>query len=305
VSAFERDIARADWDSMEPRVVKNTLRLLDLLDRNDVKGTFFVLGWVGWRYPDLVREIDRRGHEVGCHGFWHRLIYQQTPEEFRRDLRMARDVLANVTESEIRSYRAPSFSITSRSRWALDILADEGFAVDSSVFPVVHDRYGIPGARRDLHSIETSRGTIWEFPPSTVRLCGWNVPVSGGGYFRLYPLAASLHLFDRIERLEQRPFMFYIHPWEIDADQPRLKAGTRIARYRHYVNLECTLGKLEALLQKFQFGRLCDLVPCQPPCRDCTTVPPLASSTFPSEEAPTPFICGQLGDAMVSTGANA
>jgi polysaccharide deacetylase family protein (PEP-CTERM system associated) len=260
VSAFEKHVDRGDWDRYESRVAANTRRLLDLLDRYQVKATFFVLGWVAQREPDLVRDIHCRGHEIGSHGFWHRLIYQQTPQQFRDDLRQARDVLDGILGVPVTAYRAPSFSITGRSRWALDILGEEGFQVDSSVYPIHHDRYGIPGAPRRLHQIATSSGPLWEFPPSVLRLARMNIPVGGGGYFRLFPLSWTLGCLARINRRHCRPFMFYVHPWEIDPDQPRIPARSRLSRFRHYVNLRPNHRKLESLVQQFHFGRLSDAI---------------------------------------------
>ena len=260
VSAFEKHVPRDQWDRWESRVVPNTHRVLELLDRHSVKATFFVLGWVAERYPHLVREIHSSGHEIGSHGFWHRLIYEQTPEEFRADLRRSRDVLQDVIGGPVTAHRAASFSITNRSLWALEILVEEGFLVDSSVFPVRHDRYGIPGAEPRLHRIATAAGPLWEFPPSVVRLVGMNLPVSGGGYFRLYPLAWTLYCLRRINRAERQPHIFYVHPWELDPEQPRIDAASRTARFRHYVNLGRNEQKLDQLLRHLRFGRLCDVI---------------------------------------------
>jgi polysaccharide deacetylase family protein (PEP-CTERM system associated) len=261
VSAFERTIDRSDWERYDSRVTDNTLRILDLLDRHDTKATFFVLGWIAERRPELVREIHRRGHEVGSHGYWHRLIYEQSPEEFRSDLRLSREVLRNAIGGEVLAYRAPSFSITTRSMWAYQILAEEGFRIDSSVFPIHHDRYGVPDARPDVHRVDTPAGPIWEFPMSIVRLAWMNLPVGGGGYFRLYPLRWTLRMLSRINAKYGRSFTCYVHPWEIDPGQPRLKAGSAISRARHYVNLRTTEKKLDVLLKTFRFGRLCDFLP--------------------------------------------
>jgi len=258
VSGFDRHIRRDRWDSFEGRVVANTRRVLRLLERHDVLGTFFILGWVADRHPRLVREIHRRGHEIGSHSFWHRLIYEQTPEQFRADLRQSRDALEGAIGQRVTAYRAPSFSITARSLWALEILAEEGFEVDSSVFPIYHDRYGIPHAEPRLHRLAVGGGSLWEFPPSVARFAGVNVPV-GGGYFRLCPLWWTLLCLRRIRRLGQ-PAMLYVHPWEIDPEQPRLAAGTRLSRFRHYVNLAATERKLDTLLRKHRFGRLCDVI---------------------------------------------
>lgn len=258
VSAFEQHVCRADWEQWQCRVEANTHRILQLLERHQVQATFFVLGWVGERYPNLVRQIHAAGHEIGSHGYWHRLIYHQTPAEFRADLRRSRDVLGDATGQPPTCYRAASFSITRQSLWALEILVEEGFRVDSSVFPVHHDRYGIPGAKPRPHSLATAAGPLAEFPPSVVRFAGMNLPVGGGGYFRLYPLAWTLYCLRRINRRQKQPFMFYVHPWEIDPDQPRIHAASRPARFRHYVNLRKNERKLDGLLRQFRFGRICD-----------------------------------------------
>jgi len=257
VSAFADQVPLDSWDSMESRVEGNTLRILDLLDRHQVKGTFFILGWTAERHPELVREICRRGHEIGTHSYWHRLVYEQTAEEFRVDLRMSIDCLEAISGESVMVYRAPSFSITKQSRWALQILAEEGIRFDSSIFPIVHDRYGIPGAERRPHAIELPDigRTLYEFPPSVCRKWGFNWPVSGGGYFRLYPLQMTLRMLTQINHRMGTPFMFYIHPWEIDPAQPRIKGSYR-SRFRHYQNLESTESKLDRLLSRFRFGTL-------------------------------------------------
>jgi polysaccharide deacetylase family protein (PEP-CTERM system associated) len=250
VTNFEGKVQRCDWDGYPSRVRANTRRLLKLLDKHQVQGTFFVLGWVGRRFPGLVREIVRAGHEVGCHSYWHRLVYRQTPEEFRSDLQMARDVLEDASGEPVTAYRAPCYSITRESLWALDILKDEGFQYDSSIFPTYHPRYGIPNARPFPHRI----GELWEFPPSAVRFLGTNMPVAGGGYFRLYPVTWTAFCFRQINACGQ-PFVFNIHPWEIDPDQPRL-ARFGLSAFRHYLNLESTEEKLDWLLGQFSFGHL-------------------------------------------------
>ena len=260
VSAFERDIDRGIWDTFEHRVVSNTSRMLDLLARHRVTATFFVLGWTARRFPELVRKIDAAGHEIASHGFWHHLIYTQTPEEFRQDICESRDLLADLIGKPVTAYRAPSFSITDRSAWALEILAEEGFKTDSSVFPIHHDRYGMPDAEPNLHQRWTPSGSLIEFPPAVLRCNRVNLPVGGGGYFRLLPLrcvTASLH---HILRSSQMPFIFYIHPWEIDPGQPKLSAGSCLSRFRHRVNLSRTYVKLERLLAQFRFGTVADSV---------------------------------------------
>lgn len=265
VSAFADRISTSEWDQHESRVERNTLAMLDLLDEFGVRGTFFVLGWVADRCPDLVREIDRRGHEIGTHSYWHRLVYEQTPDEFRDDLQRSIAALKNVTDQDIVSYRAPSFSITQRSRWALEILAEEGIRYDSSIFPVVHDRYGIPDAEPFPHvlTVGESRRELHEFPPSVYRAWKFNLPVSGGGYFRLYPLRMTSHFLAKINGRNQQPFVFYIHPWEIDPEQPRLPGSLR-SRFRHYQNLKSTAAKLRGLLSRFQFGTLTEAWNCSP-----------------------------------------
>ncbi len=260
VSGFEKHVRRDQWDQYESRVVRNTHRLLRLLDRHGVKATFFILGWTGERYPQLVRDIHACGHEIGSHGYWHRLIYEETPEEFRADLRRSRDVLQEAIGQRVTAHRAASFSITKQSLWALEILVEEGFLVDSSVFPIRHDRYGIPGAEPRLHRLTTSAGPLWEFPPSVVRFAGLNVPVSGGGYFRLYPLAWTLYCLRRLNHAQRQPVVFYTHPWEIDPGQPRMRQASPRSRFRHYLNLARTERRLDALLRQLRFGRVCDVI---------------------------------------------
>jgi len=252
VSAFEPYVRRSEWNDYPSRVVANTHRLLNLLETREVHGTFFVLGWVANRFPQLVRDIQRQGHEVASHGYWHRLIYDQTPDEFRQDIRRSRDVLEQITGTPVVAYRAPSFSITNRSLWALNILVEEGFSVDSSIFPVRHDRYGIPDANREIRQIETSSGALVEFPPSVLRVAGMNVPI-GGGYFRLYPWQLTNHCLRGINRRDRVPFMFYTHPWEIDPTQPRVACGSR-ARFRHYLNLDRTESRLIRILDEYRFS---------------------------------------------------
>ena len=260
VSAFERFISRASWDELPSRVVSSTRRLLAILERHQVRGTFFVLGWVARKFPGLVREIQAGGHEIGSHSYWHRLIYTQTRSEFRTDLRQSKHVLEDITGQPITAFRAPSFSITRRSLWALEILVEEGFKADSSIFPTHHDRYGIPGARPEIHTLHTPAGTLLEFPPSIARWSRLALPAGGGGYFRLYPYRLTTSLLSHINRREQRPFMFYVHPWEVDPEQPRLSAGSGWSRFRHYVNLATTEHKLGRLLQDFPCGTMADVL---------------------------------------------
>ena len=255
VTAFDDLVSRRDWDHMPSRVVANTRRILRMLDRHGVRATFFVLGWVASRFPELVREIHRAGHEVGCHSFWHARVYTLSPDEFREDLRLACDVLADITGTAVTAYRAPSFSITRHSLWALDILAEEGLRYDSSIFPVYHDRYGIPDADRSPHRIATRGGELLEFPATVARLWKLNLPISGGGYFRLAPLSWSASALRQTNDELRRPFVFYIHPWEMDPNQPRV-TGAGWTKWRHYVNLATTESKFDWLLQNFRFGCL-------------------------------------------------
>lgn len=276
VSAFERHIPRHRWNHYESRVVANTRRVLRVLERHQVRATFFVLGWIARCHPDLVREIHRAGHDVGSHSYWHRLVYEQTPDEFRDDLRSSRDVLEDIIGESVTAYRAPSFSITRRSLWALDILVEEGFQLDSSIVPVHHDRYGIPGAQAGLHRLAAGGRHLWEFPPAAVSLAGVTLPVGGGGYFRLYPFAWTRFCISQLHRA-RRPYVFYIHPWELDPAQPRLGVGSRVSRFRHHVNLASNESKLEALLSTFRFGPLADLLPPAPAMPCGTSTPALTA----------------------------
>lgn len=254
VSAFEAIAPRSRWGDFESRVVGSTEKILGALERGDTRATFFILGWVADRHPALVRAIHAAGHEIACHGYWHRLIYRQTPEQFRADLCQARDVLQDITGQPVTAYRAPSFSITQASLWALDILIDEGFTLDSSIYPTHHDRYGIAGTPLGPHRISRSTGTIVEFPPPVYRLAGYPLPIGGGGYFRLYPYLFTRHGLRAINA-EGRAAAIYLHPWELDPDQPRLAPGLARA-FRHYVNLHRTEDRLHRLLDDFSLTSL-------------------------------------------------
>lgn len=245
--------------SADTRVCRSTERLLELFDEAGVRATFFVLGRVADAHPGLVRAIAAAGHEIASHGFAHRLVYTQTPDEFRDDIRRARQTLQAVTGQAVRGYRAPSFSITRRSLWALDILVEEGFEYDASIYPIRHDRYGMPGAPRHAYRLEQRPGPLVEVPPSTVRLGGVNVPVAGGGYFRLLPYRWTQWGISRLNGLERRPAIFYTHPWEIDVEQPRLPLP-RLQAMRHYGNLHTTEGKLRRLVGEFAFAPLGEML---------------------------------------------
>jgi polysaccharide deacetylase family protein (PEP-CTERM system associated) len=264
VSAFESVVSRTSWDSFDRRVVRNTDRLLEILAEHGAQATFFILGWVAEREPALVRRIARQGHEVASHGHHHRLVYDQTPQEFRDDIRRAKGVVESLCGSPVVGYRAPSFSVTLRSLWALDVLIEEGFAWDASIFPIHHDRYGLPGAPRHPYRVRHSaanaapdpsnraEGSLLEIPGSTVRIGGLNAPIAGGGYFRILPYRWTRWGIDRVNRRDQRPVVFYLHPWEIDPDQPRLEAP-RLSAFRHYRNLAGTEPRLCRLLSEFRF----------------------------------------------------
>jgi polysaccharide deacetylase family protein (PEP-CTERM system associated) len=258
VSAFEGFIDRADWDAYPSRIEASTHTILDVLARAGVQATFFVLGWVAERYPRLVEAIDEAGHEVACHSYWHRLVYRQTPAEFRDDLCRARDVLQDIVGKRITAYRAPSFSLTRRSLWAWDVLLEEGFTADSSVYPTFHDRYGLPGAPLGPHRIERPAGVLWELPMAVHRKWGYPLPVGGGGYFRLYPYPLTRRWLRAINA-QGRPFVAYVHPWEVDPDQPRLPAPWK-TRLRHYLGLRRTGRRLARLVRDFRFGTVADVV---------------------------------------------
>jgi polysaccharide deacetylase family protein (PEP-CTERM system associated) len=255
VSVFDGIVPRSQWDQMESRVCANTERLLDVFDQFAVRATFFVLGWVGERHPDLVRRIAQRGHEIASHGYAHRLVYDQTRDGFREDIRRAKRLLEDATGSAVGGFRAPSYSITPRSLWAIDVLIEEGYWYDASIFPIRHDRYGIPVSGRHCYEIQRAGGALTEIPGSTVRIGPMNLPVAGGGYFRILPYAWTHWGIARLNRLEAKPAVFYLHPWEIDPEQPRLTAGL-LGRFRHYRNLDKTEDRLRRLLRDFRFSSL-------------------------------------------------
>ncbi|HRD65441.1 MAG TPA: DUF3473 domain-containing protein [Candidatus Competibacter sp.] len=260
VAAFARQIDAATWNRFPLRVERNTHRLLDLFAEQDVRATFFVLGWVAERCPDLVRAIADQGHEVACHGYSHQLIYGQTPAIFRAETIRAKARLEDQAQRPVLGYRAASYSITRHSLWALDILTELGFAYDSSIFPIHHDRYGIPDSPRWPYRLDTpSGGSLIEFPPSTLAVGAYRLPVAGGGYFRIYPYQLTRFALSRINRVEKRPFIFYLHPWEIDPEQPRIRASW-LSAFRHYTNLSRCEERLNRLLRDFQFATAKDVL---------------------------------------------
>lgn len=258
-------IGTADWKSFPTRVQGSTERVLELLAKHDAKATFFILGWVAEQFPKLVNQIACLGHEIGCHSFEHQLVYDLTPVQFREDTKRAVAAIENACGLTPRLYRAPSYSITQKSFWALDILAEMGFTHDSSIYPISHDRYGIPGFLRTAHVVNTSSGPIVEVPIATVRLSKARVaPVGGGGYLRLLPYRYTAAGIRRMNRTENIPACIYFHPWEIDRDQPRL-LSTFIARLRTYHGLGGMESKLQRLLTEFQFTTISNLYPVVAP----------------------------------------
>jgi len=254
VSAFEDVVDRSTWDTFESRVERNTRAVLALLERCGVHGTFFTLGWVADRCPSLLRDIRDRGHEIASHGYEHRLVGSFTPATFRDDLRRTSDAIEKACGVRVRGFRAPSFSVGLETLWAFDVLLDEGYAFSSSVFPVRHDRYGIPSFPREPVVIRAEDGrTIWEFPMTTVRLLGRNLPVAGGGWMRLLPGAVMRGAL-RARSRAGVPTIVYLHPWEVDPDQPRVQNIGRMSRFRHYLNLDKTSGRLLALMRQMRFG---------------------------------------------------
>jgi len=259
VTAFKDIVKYGDWPKYESRVEKNTRTVLELLAESGVTGTFFILGWVAERHPELVREIQSAGHEIASHGYNHRLIYEMTPQEFREDVRKSKNILEDITGVPIKGFRATSYSVVKETLWALDILIEEGFLYDSSIYPIRHDIYGMPGSERFHHFINRNGGCLHEFPAPTYRIFGQNIPVAGGGYLRLFPLSVTKAVVKSINKREGEPVIFYIHPWEIDVDQPRL-SGRLLSKTRHYLNLAGTQFKLKSILKDFKFKPLSDFL---------------------------------------------
>ena len=256
VSAFADVIDRDSWTSLESRVVRNTGKLLQIFDDASVSATFFVLGWVAERHPELVREITANGHELACHGFSHQLIYTQSQGVFREETRRAKEMLEEISGNKVFGYRAASYSITKDSQWALEILIDTGFEYDSSIVPVRHDLYGMADAGEYPYRIHVPDGrSIVEFPPSTLGVAGRRIPIGGGGYFRLFPYWFTKYGLTRINERDDMPFSFYLHPWEIDPHQPRISAGWK-STFRHYNNLQKFEPRLLKLLKEFRFSTM-------------------------------------------------
>ena len=252
--AFAEVVRREEWPALESRVIEATERIVDLLEATETKATFFVLGWVAERYPALVRTIQKRGHEIACHGYGHQMITRLNRADLREDVRRAKAVIEDAAGVPVMGYRAPTFSVVRETLWSLDVLIEAGFRYDSSIFPIVHDRYGMPGAPRFPHQRSAGAGmTIAEFPLSTIDRFGWRFPVAGGGYFRLLPYAMTRWALRQLNQRERQPAIVYLHPWELDSGQPRLRVGA-LTRFRHSVNTRTTEGKLLRLMQEFRFG---------------------------------------------------
>lgn len=253
VSAFAPHINRADWDSRECRVEHNIDRILKLLGEEQTKATFFTLGWVAERYPQMVRRIVSEGHELASHGYGHQRASDLTESEFFHDVSHAKALLEDIGGQAVQGYRAPSFSIGTGNLWALDTLLRAGYRYSSSIYPVKHDHYGMPDAPRFAHQI---RDGLMEVPPTTLRLFNRNLPSSGGGYFRLLPYSLSRWMLQQVNRRDAQSAIFYFHPWEIDPGQPRVEGIDLKTRFRHYVNIGRTEQRLARLLEDFRWGRM-------------------------------------------------
>jgi polysaccharide deacetylase family protein (PEP-CTERM system associated) len=274
-------VKREDWSDYPLRVVDNTQRVLNLLNQSGVTATFFVLGWVAERCPTLVKDIHNAGHEIASHGFGHQRVSTQSQQEFREDVRTSKELLEDLIGQAVLGYRAPSYSISMDSLWAFDELAEAGYLYDSSVFPVRHDFYGIPNWPRfpfivfrgadgnwspvgdpsnGRYSVSDNNAKMLEIPITTLNLSGKNIPIGGGGYFRFFPYTFTKWGLRRINRIDKRPFIFYLHPWEIDPDQPRMPGIGLKTRFRHYVNLGKTEQRFRNLLSDFKFSSMRTLV---------------------------------------------
>ena len=255
VEAFSHQVSLSDWPNYEGRVERNVERLLQLLADHDVHGTFFTLGWIAERYPELIKRIVDAGHELASHGYDHTRVDQQSPEEFRPDTRKTKQRLEDLGGVEVRGYRAASFSVSDKTPWAFKILADEGYRYSSSIYPIRHDLYGMPSAPRFAHAPDENSSII-EVPITTVSLLNRKLPCGGGGYFRLYPYAFSRWAMRRVNGKDHQPCVFYLHPWEIDPGQPRMPNLSAKTRIRHYLNLRHMEDRLHRLLSDFAWDRM-------------------------------------------------
>nr|WP_295129723.1 XrtA system polysaccharide deacetylase [uncultured Roseateles sp.] len=269
VSAFAPYIARSDWDARECRVERNIERILALLDEHQTKATFFTLGWIAERYPQLVRDIVAGGHELASHGYGHQRVSDLTPQSFADDIGRAKKLLEDLGGQAVLGYRAPSFSIGERNLWAFDTLLAQGYRYSSSVYPIQHDHYGMPDSPRFAYPV---REGLLEVPVTTLRKFNRNFPSSGGGYFRLLPYALSRWMIRQVNQIDQQPAVFYFHPWEIDTEQPRVDGIDGKTRFRHYVNIPRTHGRIAQLLSDFSWGRMDEIFLAQPPVAQSLTL---------------------------------
>lgn len=253
VSAFAPHIARAEWNTRECRVERNVNRILEMLDKHNTKATFFTLGWIAERYPQLVCDIALQGHEVASHGYGHERASDQTQEAFFADIQLAKVILEDLSGTEVLGYRAPSFSIGAGNLWAFDSLVRAGYRYSSSIYPIAHDHYGMPDSPRFAYQV---RPELLEIPITTLRVLARNLPSSGGGYFRLLPYALSRWMLNRVNSGDGESGIFYFHPWEIDSEQPRIAGVSHKTRFRHYVNIDRVEGRLHRLLSDFKWGRM-------------------------------------------------
>jgi polysaccharide deacetylase family protein (PEP-CTERM system associated) len=263
VSAFAPYVDRAGWDARECRIERNVERILSMFEEHGAHATFFTLGWLAERYPGLVRSIVDAGHELASHGYWHRRATDQSEAEFLDDVVGAKRLLEDVSGVQVRGYRAPSFSIGTQNPWAFDCLERAGYEYSSSTYPIAHDHYGAPDAPRFAHRVS---GGLIELPVTAMRLFNRNWPAAGGGYFRLMPYSLSRWLLDRVNVIDRQPAIFYFHPWEIDAGQPRVQGISAKTRFRHYLNLSRMEGKLRRLLVDFRWDRLDRVIPAFSGC---------------------------------------
>lgn len=253
VSAFAPHIARSEWNTRECRVERNVNSILEMLACRDTKATFFTLGWIAERYPQLVRQIVKEGHELASHGYAHERATDQTEAAFFADIHLAKIVLEDLADSEVNGYRAPSFSIGTGNLWAFDCLARAGYRYSSSIYPIRHDHYGMPNSPRFAYEV---RPGLMEIPITTLRVLNRNLPSSGGGYFRLLPYGMSRWMLSRVNGHDREAGIFYFHPWEIDTGQPRIAGISRKTRFRHYINIDRMEGRLNQLLDDFKWGRM-------------------------------------------------
>lgn len=258
VSAFENSIKKSDWDNLPLRVERNTFRLLELFEKHNVKSTFFTLGWVAERCPNLIKAIVEQGHELASHGLSHKRATEMTREEFFTDVQQSKNILEEISGKAVIGYRAPSFSINNTNTWVYDVLLELGFQYSSSTYPINHDLYGVPNWPRFPYVREESKENqkLIEIPIPTLRKNDTNTGIGGGGYFRLYPYWLSKSRIEKFHKQEQQPYSFYFHPWEIDPDQPRVKEAPLKSKFRHYINLSRMEGKLEQLLKDYEWNTM-------------------------------------------------